>query len=522
MKFKLSDLWRWDGTIGRGVYLFWGALLLAFKYNLDRAVLRIGFDRDWSFMDYFRPTAPFDSADQKTQALILLALSFPFLWAGLILTVRRLRSIERPLWLAGLFVVPVLKWFLFAALAILPAPVGTKSAPPDRKASAWLDPMIPTHPLGSAMLGLGISLVLAMTAMLLGVELLSHYGWGLFVGAPFAMGFMTVLIYGYHEPRPFRDCLVAALLPVALAGAAFLAFAMEGVICLMMAAPLAAGIALIGGAAAYFIQAGRREDTPKLVCAAFLIVPALIGGEYWQQAPARLLRVRTAAVVNANPEQVWRHVVAFTDLPEPTEWLFRLGIAYPKRAEIRGRGAGAIRHCVFSTGPFVEPIEIWDEPRLLKFSVTQNPAPMEEWTPYQSVHPPHLDGFLVSNGGQFLLEPLTGGRTRLEGTTWYYHHLWPAGYWQLWSDFIIHRIHQRVLNHIKKIAEDESFAAVKIQGGSAKQTQEREFGKPPKEIVHVLRTHPQPLPGGELLLKHAQEVPLLAGVKGWVHREGPL
>ena len=92
---------------------------------------------------------------------------------------------------------------------------------------------------------------------------------------------------------------------------------------------------------------------------------------------------------------------------------------------------------------------------MLQFSVTQNPAPMQEWTPYRHVHPPHLDGFLVSRKGQFLLTPLPGGRTRLEGTTWYHHNMWPAHYWQLWSDHIIHAIHLRVLNHVKRLAEED-------------------------------------------------------------------
>jgi len=119
-------------------------------------------------------------------------------------------------------------------------------------------------------------------------------------------------------------------------------------------------------------------------------------------------------------------------------------------------GPGAERHCVFSTGAFVEPIEIWDEPRQLKFSVTSNPAPMQEWTPYSHIDPPHLQGFLVSNGGQFLLTPLPNGATRVEGTTWYRHGLWPTAYWRIWSDAIIHRIHMRVLKHIRDEAENNA------------------------------------------------------------------
>jgi hypothetical protein len=133
--------------------------------------------------------------------------------------------------------------------------------------------------------------------------------------------------------------------------------------------------------------------------------------------------------------------------------IFKLGVAYPIRAEIEGHGVGAIRRCVFCTGPFVEPIEVWDEPKLLRFSVTENPMPMQEWNPFREIQPRHLHGYFQSCGGQFQLTPLPGNRTLLEGTTWYYHHLWPASYWQLWSDEIIHRIHLRVLNHVKKLSE---------------------------------------------------------------------
>jgi hypothetical protein len=34
--------------------------------------------------------------------------------------------------------------------------------------------------------------------------------------------------------------------------------------------------------------------------------------------------------------------------------------------------------------------------------------------------------------------------------------MWPASYWHLWSDYIIHRIHSRVLEHIRTEAETEN------------------------------------------------------------------
>src|SRR5690606_14235181 len=130
------------------------------------------------------------------------------------------------------------------------------------------------------------------------------------------------------------------------------------------------------------------------------------------------------------------------------------GIAYPVRATIEGRGVGAIRRCSFNTGDFVEPIEVWAEPRLLAFSVLESAQPMIEWNPlHEHVHAAHLHGFFVAQRGQFELLPQQDGTTVLRGTTWYSHGLYPAAYWRLWSDYLVHTIHLRVLHHIRERAE---------------------------------------------------------------------
>jgi hypothetical protein len=222
-----------------------------------------------------------------------------------------------------------------------------------------------------------------------------------------------------------------------------------------MAAPLALGLALLGGWLGYYIQAlyWAAKGSPVMLSLLLLMTPAFFGMEKAVALAVPTFVVRTSIDVHARPEQVWQQVVAFAEIPPPTEMLFRAGIAYPIRAEIAGRGAGAMRRCIFSTGPFLEPIEVWDEPRLLKFGVTASPAPLNEMTPYGHIEPRHLHGYFVSEEGQFLLTALPGGGTRLEGTTRYRNAMWPAAYWRIWSDYIIHRIHSRVLEHIKKAAE---------------------------------------------------------------------
>jgi len=292
--------------------------------------------------------------------------------------------------------------------------------------------------------------------MALGTLVLRDYSWGLFAGVPFCLGFFAALIHGARQPRSLRESMLVSFAAIMLAGVALLAVALEGFICVLLAAPLAFALAAIGALAGHAVYASRRRDVPpQLYCLPVLALPLMLGADLWHEPPP-LLEVVTALEVNAPPERVWRHVVTFSELPPPTEALFRCGIAYPIRAEIQGRGVGAVRNCIFSTGPFVEPIIVWDEPNLLKFTVTQNPAPMQEWTPYREIHPPHLKGFLVSRQGQFLLTPLPGGRTRLQGTTWYHHNMWPARYWGFWSDHIIHTIHRRVLDHVKQLSESDS------------------------------------------------------------------
>ena len=194
------------------------------------------------------------------------------------------------------------------------------------------------------------------------------------------------------------------------------------------------------------------NETPKMLVGLLTMMPCLLAGEGMVLTEPGLRRVQTTIIVNAAPETVWRHVIEFPPLPEPEEWLFRLGFAYPMHATIVGRGVGAERLCVFSTGPFVEPITEWDEPRKLAFTVTSQPEPMRELSPYH-IHPPHLDNFLVSKRGQFLLEGLPDGKTRLEGTTWYTNRMWPEIYWGGLADRIIGSIHRRVLEHVRKLAE---------------------------------------------------------------------
>ncbi len=273
------------------------------------------------------------------------------------------------------------------------------------------------------------------------------YGWTVFILLPLVLGGLASWIDGSATGKR-AAAIGAGTVAVALCSLLLLGF--EGLFCIAICLPLAAPLGALGGwlvyRAAHSLSAARGGIAMLL-----LLPPASITWDVRARPPE--FEVHSAITIAAPPERVWKHVVAFSEMPEPQEWLFRTGLAYPTRARMVGHGAGAVRYCDFSTGPVVEPVEVWDEPRLLRFRVTETPAPMREWSPYGEVSPRHLHGYLISRQGEFRLTRLSGNRTLLEGTSWYQHGLWPAEYWRWWSDAIIHRIHMRVFNHIRTLAE---------------------------------------------------------------------
>jgi hypothetical protein len=461
-RIAFVDLWRPSGSVDRKSYVLVGALAFLLKNNLDRFVAAYFFHRYWGFLNYWIPVAGVRriTSLHGREAVFLetmVAIALPFVWLGVVMTLKRLRSAALPIPLVILFFFPFVNLLFFLALGLWPEQTHeTPDHTPRRTPSeTWLARVVPHTALGSAAISLLLTVPAGVLLAVLGSRLLVTYGWGLFIALPFAMGFCAAVVYGVQRPRSLRGCVGVACLSVAVLGASLLAFAIEGLICLIMAMPIAVPVAAFGGACGYVMQRRHWSQTgvPAFLSLFLLVTPSVQWTEHSLPRSNATFVARSAVEIEAPPEEVWKQVIAFSEIPPPEEWLFRAGIAYPIRAEITGRGVGAERHCVFSTGAFVEPIEVWEEPHRLKFSVTANPPPMQEWSPYARLDTPHLHRFLVSSGGQFLLTPLPNGRTRLEGTTWYRHGLGPASYWRLWSDLIIHKIHLRVLNHIKGEAE---------------------------------------------------------------------
>jgi uncharacterized protein YndB with AHSA1/START domain len=402
----------------------------------------------WSPLAYLNPLLSQRLELQRAPTWLLWTLvlwSLPFVWVGLALTLRRAWDAGLNPWVALLFLVPGVNYVLMLALCLQP----TLPRP------EW-GPAPETQPVSgrwrSALAGVGAGVLYALGMTLLSVYVLRTYGGALFLGTPVVMGAMS----GYalnREARQRLDRTVSvAAFSVVLASLLLLLFALEGALCIAMALPPALACSMVGAVFGRAVATRGGPPLGRLSYGLLLLVPLLSGFESLPREP-ELFEVASSVEIDAPPERVWPNVVGFSELPRETEWVFALGIASPRRARIEGEGVGAVRHCEFTTGPFVEPITRWEPPRRLSFDVASQPLPMQEWSPYQNVHPPHLDGYLRSRRGEFRLVPLPGGRTRLEGSTWYTLQLAPLAYWRPWSDALIGTIHGRVLRHVKALSE---------------------------------------------------------------------
>ncbi len=438
-----DDAMTLPDRIGRLPFLAWGVLLCLFKALLDALVFRF-FGGHWSPLIYVHPVkAPLFQPDGHWGLWFSLwAVAVPFLYLGARLTLARLKDANLPAGFLALFFVPFANLLFFVLASTVPG-----RTPPDEEPPRFAAPRV--GPMTAFWVASVSGAVLFLGVLGVSLGLLGAYGSGLFVGAPFLAGMVAARILVILSPgRIWIWSMLAAVTAGVLSMAVLVLLAQEGAVCIVMAAPLVLVLSVLGA------MVGRRNwfRHPAGSAACVALLPLLLLLDV--AAPEPPLRVVVSEViVAAPPEVVWKQVVAFPELPPATEWIFRAGVAAPLRAEIQGEGVGAVRRCEFSTGAFVEPVTVWNPGHELSFGVTLQPDLLRELTLYPGPRPPHLDDYLRCRQGQFVLEALPDGHTRLVGRTWYQLRMGPQNYWGFWSEVFIHRIHLRVLRHVATLSE---------------------------------------------------------------------
>ena len=461
VRITLRTLFSVKGRLPRREYLTVGLALMVFKYVVDATAIYLVAHVTWTPWDYLLPLVTVRSSKVGSfpsgLQLSLLIWTLPFIWIGVTMMLRRAVDAGRsPAWCAAFFI-PILNYAVMLWLGALPsADVIPESRTPDSSAAA--------DRYGSAIFGVLGAAAFGVLAILVSVVGLKNYGWPLFLGTPFIQGMVCGWAFNRERARSPKETVAVVWTSLLLVGGIVFLFAMEGVICLLMALPIAAVLGIMGAFIGRTIALRRSGDIAGAAALLFVVPTGALVEKVSATSPPTYEVVTTVDVV-ARPEIVWDKVVQFKEIEAPLAWYFRGGISYPLRATITGKGLGAIRRCEFSTGAFVEPITVWDEPRRLGFDVTEQPPPLTELSIYSKVYAPHLNGYFRSHRGEFRLIALPDGGTRLEGHTWYSVAVYPQGYWRAISEPVLHEIHRRVLEEVKREAEEVSRMGAKTVSG---------------------------------------------------------
>ena len=271
----------------------------------------------------------------QTPSLAIFAFSLAVAGALATLSYRRASQAGQGFHFAALVVVPVVQIVAVVVLALLPARPQSAGSPRDigRNVAAILQGLLA-----------GVAIIVA--AVFVSASLLGNYGWGLFVLTPFLVGVITAYLANRRTALTGKHTLHLVIGATALGCLALVALALEGLVCIILAAPLGAAVAAAGGLLGRAIAERRRGPAPLMSVA---ILPLVFAFE--AATPPQIVFTSNASIdIAAPPGQVWRAVTHMDSFGSPPGLLFRAGLAYPIRAEILGEGVGATRIGLFSTG----------------------------------------------------------------------------------------------------------------------------------------------------------------------------
>jgi uncharacterized membrane protein YhaH (DUF805 family) len=449
----MSALFSFAGRMRRLPYASAAlAVLLAQYLALVAAFHAVGWPvpLDWRFVVVPLRTAVllnFGYGRYDAVELLLFVFMLAVAWVQAALAFRRAADAGLSGWLAVPTVAPVLQLPAVVILALLPS----RTAPPLPPEEAAAEAAWPAAAQG-VLAGIGLSLF----AVAAGALVFGTYGYGMFVVSPFVIGAATGYLANRRGDIGGGPTARLVFVATTLGGIALIIAALEGALCLVLASPLGLVVALIGGVFGRAVALRTRGSAANALVGLALLPMVFASEQAWPGGAT--FETQETIEVAAPPQAVWRALVDMDEIAAPPALPFRLGVAYPRRGVVVGEGVGATRIGVFSTGVAHERVTAWQPGRLLAFAVLSEPPAMREFSPYEHVHSPHVEGYFRTLTTSFALEPLGEGRTRIVEHTEHALQLDPLIYWLPMARWIIHLNNTRVLTHIRDQAEGAAAA----------------------------------------------------------------
>lgn len=279
-------------------------------------------------------------------------------------------------------------------------------------------------------------------------------GWSILFVLPYAMGGLAELAFT-SQAKPEAGSGLAAmftLLLVLVAGGIFLH---EGVMCILMLAPLWLLAALLGSASvSYFRKAFAERNRTNAVVLAMLPFAALMVDARLPPQPDPFTVTRSVTIA-ATPEAIWPYLLQL-DALNTNEGIWNvtqdmLGIPRPTSAIVTGHGVGAVRAARWGDDiRFEEHITTWRENAHLGWTFA---FPDDSISRYTDPHI-HPDGVTLKIAtGSYRLTSLAGGLTELRLETDYIARTPFNLYAAMWGELVLGDIQTNILAVVKARVE---------------------------------------------------------------------
>lgn len=288
-----------------------------------------------------------------------------------------------------------------------------------------------------------------------GVRPLAGYGamsFAFVVLVPVAVGFLAVAC----SPGGGRRMRKAVLLPL-VTTVACLGFVvgsgLEGIICVILIAPVFLLFAAAGGLMAEAMRGAGRRTYASAVATVLLLPYVAASVESRIPLPDTRRTVETRVVVRADAATVWRNVVRPTGIrPEENQvrLAHRIGFPHPVSATLSREGLGGSRYALFERGVMLrETVTEWVPERRMAFTIDPARVPPRALDEHVTVGGPFFDVI----DGRYEIVPLDSGRVELRLATTHRLSTHFNLYAGAWTDLLMRQIQENLLHVIRTRAE---------------------------------------------------------------------
>jgi hypothetical protein len=360
-------------------------------------------------------------------------------WLLALMSFKLAQRTNRGFVLAVLSVVPVVQLGAILLNAVLPA-------------GDAVDDMEQSHATSAKNMTMGLiaGIALVVLAVLISAVTFGAYGWGLFVMTPFLVGMTSGYLVNEQSDLGASTTMKLAIAAAGLGSLALVVLALEGLVCIILAAPLAIPLVMLGGVLGRQLAIARQDRRNPLVSVAIMPMIFMLEAAMPPEAP---IVTQYEIEIAAPAERVWQALISSEPIAPAPGLPALAGLAYPIKGTLKGEGLGATRTGTFSTGTATEVVTEWKPNKLLAFRVEDEAPAMEEMSPYRRVHAPHVEGYFITGETRFVLVPLAGNRTRLKIASQHLLRIDPVPYWEPIARLAIHENVSRVLADIKVKSE---------------------------------------------------------------------